>query len=55
MVPRRTLANETFYITAISQFVLPRYGEPLNVIISGLSDPYVLTRKGLLKWAQYVH
>ena len=51
---QRTFANATFCIIVIFQFVLPRKGEPLNVIISGLSDPYVLTRKGLLKWAQYV-
>lgn len=34
------------------QFTLPGKGEPLNVIISGLSDPYVLTPRGLLHYAQ---
>ncbi|KIM22419.1 hypothetical protein M408DRAFT_332929 [Serendipita vermifera MAFF 305830] len=33
-------------------FVSPGLGEPLNVIISGLSDPYILTPRGLLHYAQ---
>ncbi|KAG8838824.1 hypothetical protein FRC18_002498 [Serendipita sp. 400] len=33
-------------------FTLPGRGEPLNVIISGLSDPYILTPRGLLHYAQ---
>lgn len=28
------------------------YGEPINVIISGLSDPYILTHDGLHKYAK---
>jgi len=32
----------------------PPLGEPLNVIISGLSDPTVLTDAGFLGWAQSV-
>ncbi|EJD03375.1 uncharacterized protein FOMMEDRAFT_28873 [Fomitiporia mediterranea MF3/22] len=30
------------------------YGEPLNIIISGLSSPKVLTDKGILNWARSV-
>jgi len=34
--------------------VSPGLGEPMNVIISGLSDPRVLTDDGFLNWAQSV-
>jgi len=37
---------------AHTQFVFPGLGEPLNVIISGLSDPYILTPRGLLHYVQ---
>lgn len=40
--------------TIISQFTTRRLGEPLNVIISSLSDPYVLTETGLHAYAKYV-
>ncbi|KIJ99520.1 hypothetical protein K443DRAFT_170677 [Laccaria amethystina LaAM-08-1] len=33
-------------------FTTKRYGEPLNVIISGLSDPYILTDPGLHAYAK---
>lgn len=29
------------------QFVTKKLGEPLNIIISSLSDPYILTEYGL--------
>jgi len=32
--------------------VSPGLGEPMNVIVSGLSDPRVLTDDGFLNWAQ---
>jgi hypothetical protein len=35
-------------------FAVPGAGEPLNVIISGLSDPSVLTDLGFLNWAQSI-
>ncbi|CCA73120.1 hypothetical protein PIIN_07074 [Serendipita indica DSM 11827] len=35
-------------------FTLPGRGEPLNAIISGLSDPYILTTRGLLHYAQTI-
>jgi len=35
--------------------VSPGLGEPMNVIISGLSDPRVLTDDGFLNWAQSVN
>lgn len=35
-------------------FTTPKYGEPLNVIISGLSDPYVLTESGLHDYAKSI-
>jgi len=31
---------------SLAQFTTPRYGEPLNVIISNQSDPFVLTDEG---------
>jgi len=33
-------------------FTLPELGEPINVIISGLSDPAILTHMGLHKYAK---
>lgn len=36
----------------LTQFVFPGLGEPLNVIISGLSDPYIMTPRGLLHYVQ---
>lgn len=36
------------------QFTTRRFGEPLNVIISALSDPYVLTDAGIHSYAKYV-
>ncbi|KAG8903011.1 hypothetical protein FRB99_003818, partial [Tulasnella sp. 403] len=33
-------------------FTLPDLGEPINVIISGLSDPHVLTHEGLHRYAK---
>ncbi|GLB38657.1 hypothetical protein LshimejAT787_0505220 [Lyophyllum shimeji] len=35
-------------------FTTPTHGEPLNVIISGLSDPYVLTEDGLHEYAKSI-
>jgi len=35
-------------------YTTPKYGEPLNVIISGLSDPYVLTDRGLHEYAKSI-
>jgi len=35
-------------------FTTPEYGEPLNVIISGLSDPYILTDYGLHHYAKSI-
>ena len=34
------------YSTVFSKFTLPELGEPINVIISGLSDPFILTHDG---------
>lgn len=34
---------------SLAQFTTPRYGEPLNVIISNQSDPFVLTDEGF-RW-----
>ncbi|KAF5377979.1 hypothetical protein D9615_006667 [Tricholomella constricta] len=38
----------------VSKFATPRFGEPLNVIISGLSDPYILTENGLHDYAKSI-
>ncbi|KAJ7578174.1 hypothetical protein C8J56DRAFT_797930 [Mycena floridula] len=35
-------------------FTTKRYGEPLNVIISALSDPYILTDEGLHAYAKSI-
>ena len=35
------------------QFTTKRLGEPLNLIISSLSDPYILTESGLHTYAKY--
>ncbi|KAG9049433.1 hypothetical protein FS837_010237 [Tulasnella sp. UAMH 9824] len=35
-------------------FTLPDLGEPINVIISGLSDPFVLTHEGLHRYAKSI-
>jgi hypothetical protein len=34
------------------QFTAPLLGEPLNVILSGLSDPYVLTEEGFREYTK---
>jgi len=34
-------------------FTTPRKGEPLNVIVSGNSDSYVLTDNGFSNYAKY--
>lgn len=34
------------------QFTTKRLGEPLNVIISGRSDPFILTEEGLHFYAK---
>ena len=34
------------------QFTAPFLGEPLNVILSGLSDPYVLTEDGFREYTK---
>ncbi|KAF9031457.1 hypothetical protein BJ165DRAFT_1358303 [Panaeolus papilionaceus] len=31
-----------------------KYGEPLNIIISGLSDPYILTERGFHEYAKSI-
>lgn len=36
------------------QYTSKKYGEPLNVIISGLSDPFVLTDEGMFYYTKYV-
>jgi len=36
----------------ILQFTAPLLGEPLNVILSGLSDPYVLTEEGFREYTK---
>lgn len=36
----------------MSQFTSEAKGEPLNVIISGLSDPYILTERGFHDYAK---
>jgi len=33
-------------------YTLPKLGEPINVIISGLSDPFILSHDGLHKYAK---
>lgn len=40
-------------IDFIFQFTTPDSGEPLNVIISGLSDPYILTDYGFRDYTKY--
>ncbi|RDB14884.1 hypothetical protein Hypma_016362 [Hypsizygus marmoreus] len=35
-------------------FTTPRYGEPLNVIVSGHSDPYILTDNGFHDYAKSI-
>jgi hypothetical protein len=37
----------------VLQWVSRRYGEPLNVIISGRSDPRILSLSGLHSYAKY--
>lgn len=32
---------------------LPTLGEPLNMIVSARSDPFVLTEFGLLQWVRW--
>lgn len=34
------------------QYTTKKYGEPLNVIISGASDPYILTDEGFHVYAK---
>ncbi|KAG6812309.1 hypothetical protein H0H92_003482 [Tricholoma furcatifolium] len=46
-------AHESLSLTS-SQFATPRFGEPLNVIISALSDPYILTDNGLRDYAKSI-
>ncbi|KAB5595935.1 hypothetical protein CTheo_699 [Ceratobasidium theobromae] len=41
-------------IHSFEQYTTPRYGEPLNVIISGASHPSVLTHKGLHRYAKSI-
>jgi len=36
------------------QFTTPRYGEPLNIIISNLSDPFILTDEGFRQYYKLV-
>lgn len=36
----------------IPQYTAPLLGEPLNVILSGLSDPYVLTGEGFREYTK---
>ncbi|KAI9443321.1 hypothetical protein H4582DRAFT_1923892 [Lactarius indigo] len=38
----------------VSQFTAPLLGEPLNVILSGLSDPYVLTEEGFREYTKSI-
>ncbi|KAH9047694.1 hypothetical protein EDB84DRAFT_1393152 [Lactarius hengduanensis] len=38
----------------IPQFTAPLLGEPLNVILSGLSDPYVLTEEGFREYTKSI-
>lgn len=35
-----------------TQYTSPLLGEPLNIIISGLSDPFVLTEKGFREYTK---
>ncbi|KAF8073977.1 hypothetical protein FPV67DRAFT_1480054 [Lyophyllum atratum] len=35
-------------------FATPTHGEPLNVILSGLSDPFILTEDGLHEYAKSI-
>ncbi|TFY75218.1 hypothetical protein EWM64_g8794 [Hericium alpestre] len=35
-------------------YTTPRYGEPLNVIISGRSDPFILTEDGFERYAKSI-
>jgi hypothetical protein len=37
---------------SIPQFTIPLLGEPLNVILSGRSDPLVLTEEGFHQYAK---
>jgi hypothetical protein len=39
---------------SFAKYTSPEFGEPLNVIISGLSDPYVLTESGFHDYAKYL-
>jgi hypothetical protein len=39
-------------ITRELQFTAPLLGEPLNVILSGLSDPLVLTEDGFHEYTK---
>jgi hypothetical protein len=37
------------------KYATPRFGEPLNIIISALSDPFILSENGLHYYAKCVH
>ncbi|PPR07680.1 hypothetical protein CVT24_003923 [Panaeolus cyanescens] len=37
-----------------TQYTNKKYGEPLNIIISGLSDPYILTERGFHEYAKSI-
>lgn len=56
--PRRTCLAITLGIGRSSpqhaQWATPKLGEPLNIIISALSDPFVLEEAGLRDYAKYV-
>jgi len=42
-----------FYVNYL-QYTQPLVGEPLNVIVSALSDPFVLTEDGFHEYTKYV-
>lgn len=42
------------YVARLTQLVGSGFREPINVVISGHSDPAVLSEQGFLDYAQYV-
>ena len=45
-------ADNNDYACILVQFTTRRFGEPLNVIISAFSDPYILTESGIHTYAK---
>ena len=54
LVPVLLLSHWQWGLMLVTQFTTPDLGEPLNVIISAQSDPFVLTESGLHTYAKSI-